>query len=127
MYTHRITDTYQTDAGQIASVQSAYTGDTEVGYDGTIAANATNVAVNINAVHLNIQALCIYSTVAISIKMNSSSAPTQTINVAAGQEINWGIDHPEPCPITADVTTGMFISNATANPATVKIRILVNP
>jgi hypothetical protein len=127
MYTHKITDTYQTDAGVISSVISTYTGDTEVGFDGVIAANTTNQSIDVNAKKTLIQSLLLTSNVAVSILTNSSSSPTQTITLAAGQQINWGTDHTEANPITADIVTGMFITNATTGPATVKIRFLMNP
>jgi hypothetical protein len=124
MFNHQITSTYATDEGNAVSAISKYTGGTEVGFDGTVAATTDNVEVDIAWLHANVHSLLLYSSQALTIKTNSSGSPTQTLTLTAGQALVWGTDHVEANPITADVTK-LFLSNDTANIATVKIRVLV--
>ncbi len=124
MFNHQITSTYATDEGNAVSVISKYTGTTEVAYDGTVAATTDLQEVDIAWLHANVHALLIYSSTALTIKTNVSGSPVQTLVLTAGQAIVWGTDHTEVCPVTADVTK-LFLSNDTANIATVKIRVLI--
>ena len=124
MFNHSITSTYATDEGNAISVKAAYTGTAEVGYDGTVAANTDLVEVDIAWLHANVHSLLIYSSQALTIKTNVSGSPVQTLVLTAGQVIAWGNDHLEANPVTADVTK-LFLSNDTANIATVKIRVLI--
>jgi hypothetical protein len=123
MFTHQINTAYQTGAGTVVAAISQYTGTEEVGYDGTVPATTDLQEVDIAWIHANVHSLMIYSSAALTIKTNSSSSPTQTIVLTAGQALVWGTDHAEACPVTADVTK-LFLSNDTAGIATVKIRVL---
>jgi hypothetical protein len=124
MFTHRITGTYATDEGNIITAVAAYTGTAEVGYDGTVAATTDLVEVDIAWVRANVHALLLYSSQALTIKTNVSGAPVDTVVLAAGQSVVWGSDHLEANPVAHDVTK-LFLSNDTANAATVKIRVLI--
>jgi hypothetical protein len=124
MFNHQITTIYGTDEGNAIAVNSKYTGTAEVGFDGTVPATTDNQEVDIAWLHANVHSLLLYSSQPLTIKTNSSSVPIQTIILAAGQAIVWGSDHAEANPVTADVTK-LFLSNDTANPATVKIRVLI--
>jgi hypothetical protein len=124
MFTHKITSTYATDEGNAVSALSTYTGTAEVGYDGTVPATTDLVEVDIAWLHANVHALLLYSSTALTIKTNNSGSPVQTLVLTAGQAIVWGTDHTEANPVTADVTK-LFLSNDSANIATVKIRVLI--
>jgi hypothetical protein len=124
MFNHQITSTYATDEGNAVAAVSKYTGTTEVAYDGTVAATTDLVEVDIAWLHANVHSLLLYSSQALTIKTNNSTTPIQTLVLAAGQALVWGADHLEACPVTADVTK-LFLSNDTANIATVKIRVLI--
>ena len=123
MFNHSITSTYATDEGNAISAKTPYTGTAEVGYDGTVAATTDLVEVDIAWIRANVHSLLLYSSQALTIKTNVSGSPVDTITLAAGQAIVWGADHPEPNPFAHDVTK-LFLSNDTANVATVKIRVL---
>lgn len=123
MFNHKITQSYYDDAGLVNSVSGVYTGQTEHAFDGSVPAPSTGFAIALAFAHAAIQSIVIYSSQAVTLKTNSDSTPAQTINLAAGQQINWGHDFTAPNPITADVT-GIYIDNAGTNPATVKIRVL---
>ena len=124
MFNHQLLTAYGTDEGNAITVNSKYTGTAEVGFDGTVPATTDNVEVDIAWLHANVHSLLLYSSQALTIKTNNSTTPIQTIALAAGQAIVWGNDHPEANPVTADVTK-LFLSNDTANIATVKIRVLI--
>lgn len=124
MFNHQIATSYGTDEGTAVSAISKYTGTAEVGFDGTVAATTDNVEVDIAWIKNNVHSLLLYSNQALTIKTNNSATPGDTIVLAAGQAIVWGTDHPEPNPIAADVTK-LFLSNDTAQIATVKIRVLI--
>ena len=124
MFNHSINTGYGTDEGNAITVISKYTGSTEVAYDGTVAATTDLQEVDIAFIRANVHALLLYSSQALTIKTNNSGTPIDTITLAAGQAIVWGTDHPEVNPFAHDVTK-IFLSNDTANIATVKIRVLI--
>jgi hypothetical protein len=124
MFTHSINTGYGTDEGNTITVIKKYTGQTEVNFDGSVPATTDNVEVDIAWIKANVQALLLYSDTALTIKTNNSGTPIDTVALAAGQAISWGIDHPEPNPVGHDVTK-LFLSNDAANPAVVKIRVLI--
>ncbi len=123
-FTHKVNTSYSTDEGPVVSSFDTQTGNTEVGFDGTIAATTDNIEVDIGFAHTPTKALEFWSSTALTVKTNSSSSPTQTISLTANQALIWTVAHPESNPITADVTK-LFLSNDTSGIATVKIRVLV--
>ncbi len=123
-FTHKITSSYTTDEGNIVNSVDTQTGSTEVGYDFTVGATTDNQEVDIGFLHANTKSLVFWSSTALTVKTNSSSSPTQTISLTAGQALIWTVAHPEANPITADVTK-LFVSNDTSGIATVKIRVLI--
>jgi len=124
-FTHTTTIGYKSDAGTITSTSEVLTGDGEANYDGVIPGGTTNAEVDLVAAHANIRSMVLFSNVATTVKVNSSSAPDDTINLPAGGQVVWNTNHPEACPFTVDVTK-LFITNAGAAAATVKIRILLD-
>jgi len=125
MFTHTTGITYKSDAGTITSTTETFTGDGEANYDGVIPGGTTNAEVDVAAAHANILSMVLFSNVATTIKVNSSSAPDDTINLPAGGQVVWNTNHPEACPFTVDVTK-LFITNGGAGAATVKVRILLD-
>lgn len=123
MFTHTTGITYKSDAGTITSTTETFTGDIESDYDGVIPPSTTNAEVDIAVTQANIQSMVLFSNVATTLKVNSSSSPVDTIVLPAGGQVVWNKNHPEACPLTADVTK-IFITNANVTPATVKIRVL---
>lgn len=124
MFTHRITTTFATDEGNAIQAVGTYTGTAEVGYDGSVPATTDLVEVDIAWIRANVKALLLYSSQVLTIKTNNSGSPIDTIVLAAGQAVVWGVDHLEANPVAHDVTK-IFLSNDTANAATVKIRALI--
>ena len=124
MFTHKIIQSYYDAAGLASSVTGTYTGQTSKEFDGTVPASTTGFLISLTMAKTAMQSILIYSSLAVTLKTNSDTSPAQTINLAAGQQINWGSDFTTPNPITADVTA-IYIDNAQTSPTTVKIRVLL--
>jgi hypothetical protein len=123
MFNHSITHGYTDDGGNVFNSIIKFTGQTEAGYDGTIAANATDFLIDIAFPITGLQSLCIWSDTNLTVKTNSSSSPVQTIALLANVPISWGAGTGATDPITAAVTS-LYVTNATANPAKFKVRAL---
>jgi hypothetical protein len=123
-FTHKINSSYVDDSGMAIGGQTSYTGTLEKGYDGTLAVGVTNQVVSIAWTAANVQSEVFYSSAAATIKTNSSSSPTTTLTLAAGQIIVWGHDFLAANPIPADVTAIYLTNTDAANAATIKIRVL---
>lgn len=125
--THRIGTTYNGGAGQMSSVSRTLTGSGELRVDETIPAASTNLAVAFALDRESAKSVGIYCDKAITIKTNSSSSPTDTIPVAAGQLIVWGNDEDALADMvfSADVTA-LYVTNAGASAARLRIEALVD-
>ena len=125
MFTHTTTIGYKSDAGTITSTVETFQGDGEADYDGVIPANSTNVEIDIVVPVAKIRSMVLFCAVAMTIKTNSSSAPDDTIPIAAGTQIVWNTNHSEPCPLTVDVTK-FFVTNAGSSEGAFKFRALLD-
>lgn len=125
--THRIGTTYNGGAGQMASVSRTFTGGGELRVYEPIPAASTDLAVAFAVDREAIVSLAIYCNKAVTIKTNSSSSPTDTIALAAGQLIVWGDDEDALADMvfTADVTA-LYVTNAGASEATLRIEALTD-
>lgn len=122
-FTHRFTQTYNTDVGQIATATQSFTGDEENDFDGQVPANTTNQAATLQVIKANMVSVLIYSDQALTIKTNSSSTPQDTIVLAAGVPVIWNSSMSAAAPFSGNVTN-MFLTNAGSVVANVKIRVL---
>jgi hypothetical protein len=123
--THKVGVVYSSDAGTITNTTDTYTADGESQYDGTIATGVTHGEIDIAVDVSAIKSMVMYSTQALTVKTNSTSAPDDTISLAASKQLVWTIDRLEACPLTADVTK-FYVTNASGSSATVKFRFLVD-
>jgi hypothetical protein len=124
MFNHSITQGYADDGGTVKTVTTRFTGQGLEGWDGVIAAGATNAPVDAEWLNANVQSLCVWSDQAVTIKTNSSTAPAQTINLLANQILQYGVNMGLTNPFTADVTA-LFVSNAGSTNANFKLRVLM--
>ncbi|MDP9292787.1 MAG: hypothetical protein M3O82_10560 [Verrucomicrobiota bacterium] len=122
--THVITTGYKNDAGTVSSVLKTYTGDAEENVEDVVAVGITNKLYTVAITKTQIVSMCIYSSGAVTIKTNSSSAPTETITLAAGDAKTWATDHAESCPFSANITA-LYVTNTGSVPATLKMRVLL--
>jgi hypothetical protein len=100
--THRTSTTVRSNAGSVTAYTGTYTG--------------THVAQDCAADVSTIVSLAISSTTAATIKTNSSGSPDDTLTLVANKPIIWNTDMLATlgvaCPLTVDITTGLFITNA---------------
>lgn len=135
LITHTIIRSYKNSSGTTQTQTLSPTGNAEINFSvaAPIAAN-THYVLNIKRSQL--VTLMIKSDQAISIFTNdlSSGSPTDTIPLLAGQEMVWALA-PDTltagfglvkCPISADVTLGIYITNASAAVANVLIQGLLS-
>jgi hypothetical protein len=125
--THTITRSYKDQSSSALSYTETVADNAENNLDDTIAV-AVNVAKVWNVVRANLKSLCIYSDLGVTVKTNSSGAPTDTIVIAPGQSLCWTLqtDTLAKCPLSADVTGGIFVTNAAAGPAKFSIRAITH-
>lgn len=72
-----------------------------------------------------VKALYIHSDQNVTIETNSSSAPANTLTVTANKPLVWYTGCGLVNPLTVDVTS-IFITNAGATAANVRIRVLID-
>lgn len=125
MFTHTTGITYKSDAGTITSTTEVFQGDGEADYDGIVPALAVNMEIDVTVPHAAIRSMVLFAATAMTVKTNSSSAPTDTIPLAEGTQIVWNTNHSEACPFTADVTK-LFISNPGSVAGAFKFRALLD-
>jgi len=123
MFTHIITNSYSDDAGPVISAPLKHTGQVEAGYDGTIAANATDALIDIAFPLTGLQSVCLWSDTNLTVKTNNATTPGQTLSLLAGVAVQWGAGSGATNPITAAVTS-LYVTNATAAAAKFKVRAL---
>lgn len=101
---------------------STVTGTVAVDVAISLSASTTNQLVAMAYLTANIKAVYIKSDVALTIKVDSSGAPEQTIAIAAGVPYTWCTGRPDTCLLASDVSIGWYLTCVAA--ATVYIRIL---
>lgn len=122
-FTHTLGTTYRTGSGTIASISASYTGEGEVDLDTTVALSTTNKEFDIQFIKTDVISMIMFSDKAVTIKTNSSGSPSDTISLAAGMPLVWNTDVPTAIPLAGPVSK-IFVTNATANAAALKIHIL---
>jgi hypothetical protein len=120
-FKHTFAVTYKTDEGTIATTSNDYTADGATGIDDVVPPSTTNKEYDLPVTLANVKSLLIYSDQALTIKTNSSVTPSDTITVKAGIPIVWNTDMINSIPFATNVAK-MFITNAGANSANMKVR-----
>lgn len=126
-FTHTITRGLSRPGSEPSSQQAAVTGGLENNLSESIPDESADLAVGWNVDQSEIQSLYISSDQDVTIKTNSDSVPDDTFALKANQPIAWAVDDVGACPITADVTAGLFVTNASGAPAALEIYCLVDP
>lgn len=132
--THTITRSFQDTTKATTSKAEAISANVEHSLDQAVPVAANNhyvFAVSRAAMQL----VEIYADAAVTIYVNAASggSPSDTIVLAAGQVIVWTLGTDTltagpgrvTCPFSVDVT-GLYITNAGAAVANVKVRVLAN-
>lgn len=133
--THYRTTSYKDSSGAtVMSKTETVAGNAEADFDQVvpIAAN-THYAFNLTRSQLKTLALLSDQNITIYTNDLSSGSPTDTIALVAGIPMCWTLGTDTltaglglvKCPITADVTAGLYITNAAASAANLKIRAVL--
>ena len=84
----------------------------------SIADSTTDQLVSINIKHSTLALFAIVSTVAMTVKTNSSSSPQETLTLTANKPIVWGSTMPDD-PISGDVSA-LYVTNSSGSAGTIK-------
>jgi hypothetical protein len=108
------------DAANVATVPA----DTEVGISEEIAGSTTNANYPIVAATAKQQVVYLKSDAALTIKVNSTSAPTATITLTAGVPAFWTVAQPtSQNPLGTTDVTNLYVTNA--GTAAAKLTVLI--
>lgn len=126
--THRVSTTVRTNAGSVTSTSYTLTGTHEFNLEKTFAIG-TDVAQDLEADQSTIVSLAMEWSGASGqtcvIETNSSSAADDTITLTHGSPLIWNTEIEDTlgtaCPITTDITTGIFVTNAAAGDLSIYI------
>lgn len=126
--THRVTTSVRSNAGTVTSASYTITGTHEYNLEKTFAIG-TDVAQDLEADQSTIVSLAMEWDGAAGqtcvVETNSSSAPDDTITLTHGSPLIWNTEIEDTlgtaCPITVDITTGIFVTNAAAGDLTIYI------
>jgi hypothetical protein len=125
--THTITRQYKDQSSVVSAQIESPTGNAESNLDQLVPI-AANTQYHMAFTRANLQSLAFYSDQPIAIYTNnpSGAAPQDTIPLVAGQVKVWTLatDLLATCPFSANVTT-LYITNASAAAANVRIRALL--
>lgn len=125
--THTIGVSYATEAGLIVNSSIQRSGDLEVVLDVALAAVTSNYEYDSSFTTNLLQSLVMNSDQAIVVRTNSSSAPQDTINLAANVPLVWYSGGPvtSTVPFVGNVSR-FFVTNSGTVAANIKFRFLAN-
>ena len=124
--THRVSSTVRSNAGSVTSTSYTITGTHEFNLEKAFAIG-TDVAQDLEADQSTIVSLAMEwdGVGSCTIETNSSSAADDTIVLEDGKPLIWNTQIEETlgtvCPITVDITTGIFVTNAGAGDLSIYI------
>jgi hypothetical protein len=126
--THRVSTSVRTNAGTVTTAAYTITGTHEYNLEKTFAIG-TDVAQDLEADQSTIVSLAMEWSGAAgqtcTVETNSSSAADDTIVLTHGSPLIWNTEILATlgtvCPITTDITTGIFVTNAAAGDLSIYI------
>jgi hypothetical protein len=122
-YTHTHPETVTTSSGTIgAPVSVTGTGRASISQE-SITTGTSNQQLLIAFPVTGLSSIVIYSTYAITLKINSSGSPDQTLSIQAGEALIWRTGGYYTCPIDQAVTT-MYVSNSSGSTTTLDIEAI---
>jgi hypothetical protein len=75
-----------------------------------LAANTTNQLVALGYLTANIKGVYIKSDANVTIKVDSTGAPEETINIVAGVPYTWYTGRPDACLLSTDCNVGWYMT-----------------
>jgi hypothetical protein len=121
--THTFTNAWSNGAGNTLSSQVQVTDGAELNISEPIPANQTNLAVSCVVANAKMKSLWLQADVAMTIKVNSTSAPDATIALVANQAVVWAGSGSNP--FGSSDNTVLYVTNTTAG--TLNVRIVKDP
>ena len=109
----------------ISSVARNVPGDSDARAKDQFPGGSVNVLLAFPIVKARTQLFAFTSDQPVTIKTNSTSAPQETITLAAGGSYTWNAQHPETNPIIGDITAS-YVSVPGTSPANVTVYALTN-
>lgn len=103
------------------------TGGSSVAISESIADGQTDKQVTFELDQSAMQSIYIVSDQAVTIETNSGSTPTDTLTLAANIPVIWFTGSGLTNPITADITTDIYVTNASGSAANLQIVALTDP
>jgi hypothetical protein len=108
------------DAANVATVSA----DTQIGISESVAGSTTNANYPIVAASAKQQFVYLKSDAALTVKVNSTSAPTATVTLVAGVPVFWTVAQPtSQCPIGTTDVTNLYVTNAGSSAANLVVLI----
>lgn len=120
--THTFTMGHSGGSVSLSDSVALTTGSAAVDVGLTLSASTTNQLVAMGYLTANIKGVYVRSDVALTIKVDSTGSPEQTISIAAGVPYTWMTGRPDTCLLATDCNVGWYLSCTLA--AAVYIRIL---
>ena len=122
-YTHTHPESVTTSSGTVgAAVAVTGTGRSSISQE-SITTGTTNQQLLVAFPVSGLKSLIIYSTYDVTLKINSSGTPDQTLSIQAGEALIWRTGGYYTCPIDQAVTT-MYVSNSSGSTATLDIEAI---
>ena len=121
--THRVTTSVRSNAGTVTSSAYTLTGTAETNVELESLAIGTDVAQDFTSDVSTIVSLAISwepdtGSSSLTMKTNNSGAPDDTLTILADNPLIWNTTIEDTigtaCPLTVDVTTGLFLTNSVA-------------
>ena len=113
-------------SGVSYSQQNTITGTGRSGFDETVANSETDYQITFTLDYSACVAFYLCSSEDVTFETNDGAAPDDTIALKAGIPYIWYTDKYDTFKITADVTTNVFITNASGSTATVRCEAVVD-
>lgn len=86
------------------------TGSAAVEVNVSLSANTTNQLVAIGYLTANVKGVYLKSNVALTIKVDSTGSPEETISLAAGVPYVWYNGRPDTCLLSSDCNVGWYLT-----------------
>ena len=117
VYTAKMEQGYSS-GGRVKTTSITATGTDSVRWERSVADAAADEELDIPEItQANITSLYLLSTQDVTLKTNSSGAPTDTIELKANRAYWWDVNAYNDCLLTGDITANVFATNASGGTA----------
>jgi hypothetical protein len=122
-FTDNIAITYTGNGKAVSTPVGSYSGTEDAGVATVITASTTNQHIVVVFPHATIKSCVMSSDQDVTVKVNSSTTPTETFTLKKTAGVVWGNDYATDCPFGTDVT-GIYVTNAGSVDAKFNLRVL---